>query len=95
MDKIKLKFLKRTCYACPSQWEGEDINHRYVYIRYRWGTLRADHLKHFNTIYSKLIDESGWGGVMGNDEMMEYLKDVFDFSSITIDDLTVKNDSTI
>jgi hypothetical protein len=31
--------LRRTCIACPSQWEGRINDHGSIYIRYRWGTL--------------------------------------------------------
>ncbi len=31
--------LKRTCTACPTQYEGRTPFGNYVYIRYRWGTL--------------------------------------------------------
>lgn len=36
---MRLKSLKQTCEACPSQWEGKLSDGRKVYIRYRWGTL--------------------------------------------------------
>jgi hypothetical protein len=31
--------LKKTCPACPSQWEGKLDDGRVVYARYRWGGL--------------------------------------------------------
>jgi hypothetical protein len=34
--------LKQTCSACPSQWDAQTSDGRYVYIRYRWGMLRVD-----------------------------------------------------
>ena len=33
--------LKKTCTACPSQWEGELEDGRMLYVRYRWGELSA------------------------------------------------------
>ena len=36
---ITLTTLIRTCNSCPSQWEGKSCDGRYVYVRYRWGTL--------------------------------------------------------
>jgi len=36
---MKIKNLKQTCEACPSQWEAKTIGNRNVYIRYRWGYL--------------------------------------------------------
>jgi hypothetical protein len=35
----KLMTLKRTCIACPSQWEGTLENGRVIYARYRYGEL--------------------------------------------------------
>lgn len=72
---IKIKNLEQTCGGCPSQWEGEDIDGNYVYIRYRWGTLRLDWKKHFNTIFSAELDESGWGGIIEEKEMLDVLKE--------------------
>ncbi len=37
--KMKISSLKKSCYACPAQWEGQLADGRYVYIRYRWGWL--------------------------------------------------------
>lgn len=31
--------LKMTCWACPSQWEGQLLDGSYIYIRYRYGIL--------------------------------------------------------
>lgn len=39
MDKLKIESLKRTCIACPAQWEGKLVDGRMFYIRYRWGYL--------------------------------------------------------
>lgn len=30
--------LRRTCIACPSQWEGDVGGSGSIYIRYRWET---------------------------------------------------------
>jgi len=35
----KIVDLKRTCVACPSQWEARTKDDRPVYVRYRWGYL--------------------------------------------------------
>lgn len=42
MLKLKSNSIDQTCPACPSQWEAETIDGRFVYVRYRWGTLRVD-----------------------------------------------------
>jgi len=35
----KIKKIKQTCSACPSQWEAETVDGYQIYIRYRWGYL--------------------------------------------------------
>lgn len=39
---IKVVKVRRTCTACPSQWEGETSTGQYVYARYRGGHMRVD-----------------------------------------------------
>jgi len=36
---IQVYDLRRTCIACPSQWEGRVNDHGSIYIRYRRGWL--------------------------------------------------------
>ncbi len=31
--------IKRTCGACPSQWEGRLDDGRFLYVRFRWGSF--------------------------------------------------------
>lgn len=38
---MKLKSLVKTCFAVPAQWEGETEDGREVYVRYRYGQLKA------------------------------------------------------
>jgi hypothetical protein len=38
---IEVYDLRRTCLAAPSPWEGRIGEHGSIYIRYRWGKLRA------------------------------------------------------
>lgn len=40
--KIKSDSVEKTCSACPSQWEAETVDDRFVYVRYRWGVLRVE-----------------------------------------------------
>jgi hypothetical protein len=35
---VKVTEIRRTCFACPAQWEGKTES-GYVYIRFRHGTL--------------------------------------------------------
>jgi hypothetical protein len=37
---IKITEIRRTCFACPAQWEGK-CELGCVYIRFRWGHLRV------------------------------------------------------
>jgi len=36
---LVLKSAKRTCSFCPTQYEGETVDGRHVYVRFRWGYL--------------------------------------------------------
>lgn len=36
---MKLKYLTKTCDACPSQWSGMTVDDKEFYARYRWGEL--------------------------------------------------------
>ena len=38
-DRITIIQLKKTCDACPAQWEGRTSKNKPVYIRYRWDNL--------------------------------------------------------
>lgn len=40
--EIDSALVKKTCFASPSQWEAKTVDGDFVYIRYRWGTLRVD-----------------------------------------------------
>lgn len=80
---IKIKKIKRTCFACPSQWEGYTIKNQPVYIRYRYGFLAAQIGKSGENIADaldgKYIFCAGIGhmlsGYMPYDELKEILKD--------------------
>jgi len=85
--KYRMKKLERTCFACPSQWEGELEDGRMIYIRYRWGCLEvsisgnatddiSDAVKG-ETIFQEYIG-GDYDGVMDNEEMLSILKDVIE-----------------
>jgi hypothetical protein len=38
-DTYNVRTLRRTSLFCPSQWEGQTIDGKEIYIRYRYGTL--------------------------------------------------------
>ena len=77
MEKIKLKSLEKTCFACPSQWEGQLENGEYVYIRYRWGSLSfgsGDTIDEAidNSQYVKSIGDE-MDGVLSTEDMLNEL----------------------
>lgn len=39
IEKLQITKLRKTCEACPAQWEGEDSKGNPIYIRFRWGYL--------------------------------------------------------
>ncbi len=62
---IAVKALIRTCNGCPTQWKGETGDGRYVYVRYRWGTLsigiglsEAESIEHSGTLFEKQLGDS-------------------------------------
>jgi len=36
---MRVLWIKQTCSACPTQFEGEFEDGRFFYARYRWGNL--------------------------------------------------------
>lgn len=75
---IKLKELYRTCYACPSQWEGITEDGSSIYVRYRFGVLNVDiEINHeWETIFYENVGES-YCGVMSFSGLKENTKDYF------------------
>lgn len=67
--RVVITRIRNTCHACPSQWEGEDEQGRYVYVRYRWGHLSVD--VNGEEVFALQHDASGWGGVMSYEELKE------------------------
>lgn len=85
--RYKIKKLERTCFACPSQWEGELEDGRMIYIRYRYGYLYvkisegttnniSDTVKG-EQIFQKCIG-GNYDGVMDDEEMLSILKNVIE-----------------
>ena len=61
--------LSRTCYACPSQWEGTLANGQSIYIRYRHGhfSISVNNID----VYSKTINQMA-DGFLTNEELLEH-----------------------
>ncbi|GAJ20753.1 unnamed protein product [marine sediment metagenome] len=87
---IKIIKLKRTCFACPAQWEGETSDKRAVYIRYRWGHLSIRLSEVGGTvsdavggreIYGEEIGD-GFDGLMDFAELEKLTREVLDLSGV-------------
>lgn len=51
---IKLKWLEQTSnIGCPSKWEGETVDDKFVFIRWRWDELRVTVGNHNKEYYDK------------------------------------------
>ena len=85
---IEIVELERTCFQCPSQWEGRDREGYPIYIRYRWGYLsirRGDKGKSVNSavcgeeIFGKHIGDS-MDGKISFGGLRDLAKDAVTFS---------------
>ncbi len=69
--------LKRTCFACPEQYDAflDNLEGAKVgYLRLRWGTFRVDFPDcGGETIYETNLGD-GWSGVFNDDERDYYLR---------------------
>jgi hypothetical protein len=79
---VKITEIRRTCFACPSQWEGK-AESGYVYIKFRWGSLTV---RSGSTVEDPIAgpsifewhDADGFGGFMEYDELREITSGVLD-----------------
>jgi len=85
----KVVSFKKTCSACPSQWEGTLKKGQMFYIRYRWGglSLRISPKSTNNVIeavsgeevcYTALGEQ--YDGVLSTKDMKKKLKNYLNFS---------------
>lgn len=87
----------RTCTACPSQWSIHLSDGRYVYARYRGGLFRAELAESEDawwysdkptyeppTLLLRVSIGDPLDGFMTDEEMMEQLKGILDFSQATV-----------
>jgi hypothetical protein len=70
---IRVSRIRKTCNACPSQWEGVTPDGAKVYVRYRWGGLSvgvgAEPLgKDYGNVLSEQIGDS-LDGVLSFDDL--------------------------
>lgn len=87
---VKITEIRRTCFACPAQWEGK-TDSGYVYIRFRWGTLAV---RSGSTIKDAIAgptifewqDTDGYGGFMEYDELKKITAGVLDLPDAESDE---------
>jgi hypothetical protein len=77
-----VKTITQTCFACPSQWEGQTTNGDSIYVRHRWGTLRVD--LNGKTVLSKDVGD-GLSGVMNLDEVKRHTRPLFDWADCVVE----------
>lgn len=87
---VKITEIRRTCLACPAQWEGKTES-GYVYIRFRGGTLAV---RSGSTIKDAIAgptifewhDTDSFGGFMDYDEMKKLTAGVLDLPDAEYDE---------
>jgi hypothetical protein len=93
----KVVALKKTCLACPSQWEGALEDGRVVYVRYRHGGLSVgvgddieEAVRNGMSDQAPFADHVGDGldGFMDFEELKVHLHGLLEFPA----DLTVENE---
>jgi hypothetical protein len=93
----KVVALKKTCLACPSQWEGTLEDGRAVYARYRGGALSVGVGGHIDEAVSNGMSDhalfadyvgDGLDGFMDFEELKTHLHGLLEFPT----DLVVENE---
>jgi hypothetical protein len=89
--------LKKTCTACPSQWEGALEDGRVIYVRYRWGELSVGIGNDIDeavqngwtdgALYGDYIGD-GFDGYLDFEELRVHLHGLLEFPA----DLVVENE---
>ncbi len=83
---ITIKTIKKTCTACPAQWEGTTDDGREVYVRYRFGHLSVALSDEKNTAiensrkanwYFRWDSDGMWSGGMDYDFLKKLSDDKF------------------
>lgn len=83
IEPLRVKSIIRTCYACPSQWEGETEDGRKVYVRYRHGLLSVG----LGATMDEAVDDSpGWFESVLTDEDDGFMRwaDVEKLANVTV-----------
>jgi hypothetical protein len=79
---VKITEIRRTCFACPAQWEGKTES-GYVYIKFRSGSLT---IRSGSTIKDAIAaptifewhDTDDYGGLMEYDELKKLTAGILD-----------------
>lgn len=87
---MKINEIRRTCFACPAQWEGT-AESGYVYIRFRWGHLAVSFGSTIeNAIAGQILfewdDADDLNGFMEYDELKKITAGVLDLPETEIED---------
>lgn len=91
--KPRVVELRLTCEGFPAQWEGKIDNGDYLYVRYRYGTLRASSARDediavcgFNDCshYVAIKYGDAFSGEMNTETMITLLKPYFVFTDCVI-----------
>lgn len=90
MKKIKVVGVKKTCIACPAQWEGITDKNRPIYVRYRWGHLSisigSKDKDIWDAVRGKTIISLSYGGQWDGDmeynKLVELTKDKIDWPKV-------------
>lgn len=69
---LRIRGIRRTCEACPSQWSARTKEGREVYIRYRWGWLTVELDGPFGELIYEGEHGDEWDGYMDTDTMLRH-----------------------
>ena len=82
---MKVKKYEKTCNACPAQWDIYLEDGRYIYVRYRWGTLSLtlsdspeNVFDNGEVIFCESL-EGPFDGYMSDEELQEITKDILEW----------------
>lgn len=83
---VKVTEIRRTCFACPAQWEGKTES-GYVYVRFRWGTLSVGLGPTIKDALAAAAifewhDDDEYGGFMEYDELRKITAGVLDLPDV-------------
>jgi hypothetical protein len=94
-EMVKVSEIRRTCLACPAQWEGETESGN-IYIKFRWGHLSVrlgptiEEAVGGRSIF-EWDDADGQNGFMEYDELKRIAGGVLELPFAEINDDTLGN----